>query len=252
MNFMQLTDLKNHHAVVTGSAEGIGQAISGALQAQGCIVYGLDISPDAPRTGMFWPIRCDLRDPNAIEAAIKDVAGATGGRLDHVVNNAGIDPRFTIGDGGAGRWDEVFDLNVRAYQLIIRAALPLLRKGEGKSIVNLSSLNYRIAPKRRSIYSSSKAAILGITTGMARELGAEGIRINTVTPGWVFTQRQVAEYFTDPAERPKHLAYLEQSQSLHMHLRPEHIANHVLFYLSSASDGSTGHNCVADAGWLLE
>ena len=105
---------------------------------------------------------------------------------------------------------------------------------------------------RRSLYSISKAGILGLTTGLARELGSEGIRINSVSPGWVFTERQIREYFTEPKERKKNLATLEARQAINCQITPQDVANHVLFYLSEASQASTGHNCVVDAGWLLE
>ncbi|RFC43135.1 MAG: NAD(P)-dependent dehydrogenase, partial [Verrucomicrobia bacterium] len=83
------------------------------------------------------------------------------------------------------------------------------------------------------------------------ELGAEGIRLNTVTPGWIFTERQVGEYFVGPKAK-KHLAYLAGVQSLPLKITAGDVANHILFYLSDASRASTGHNCVVDGGWLLE
>ncbi len=83
------------------------------------------------------------------------------------------------------------------------------------------------------------------------KLGQEGIRINTVSPGWVFTERQISEYFAGP-EAAKHYATMEQYQALQLKIQPEDIANHVLFYLSTVICASTGHNCVVAAGWILE
>jgi NAD(P)-dependent dehydrogenase (short-subunit alcohol dehydrogenase family) len=117
--------------------------------------------------------------------------------------------------------------------------------------VNISSINYRLGVVGRSIYSTTKAGILGLTTGLARELGREGIRINTTTPGWVFTERQVEEYFGAP-DAEKHLGTLRERQALPLHIEPADVANHILFYLSNVSRASTGHNCVVDGGWLLE
>ncbi len=116
----------------------------------------------------------------------------------------------------------------------------------------MSSINYRLGLPKRAIYSATKAGILGLTTGLARELGADGIRINTVTPGWIFTERQVEEYFTNEEDRKTHLATLRKVQAIDRQISPQDVANHILFYLSDASAASTGHNCVVDGGWILE
>ena len=90
-----------------------------------------------------------------------------------------------------------------------------------------------------------------INTGLSRELGREGIRVNTVSPGWVFTERQVEEYFAGP-QAAKFLDYLAQHQAIPLQMKARDVANHIVFYLSEVSRASTGHNCVVDAGWLLE
>ena len=137
------------------------------------------------------------------------------------------------------------------YAALYEGLCDFLRRGRGRAIVNVSSINYRLGVPKRSIYSATKAGILGLTTGLARELGAEGIRLNTVTPGWIFTERQVGEYFVGP-KAEKHLAYLAGVQSLPLKISATDVANHILFYLSDVSRASTGHNCVVDGGWLLE
>jgi NAD(P)-dependent dehydrogenase (short-subunit alcohol dehydrogenase family) len=171
--------------------------------------------------------------------------------VDFVVNVAGIDPKHFIAETTYAEWDRLFNINLRAYHFVIQGALLLLRRGQGKSIVNVSSINYRLGIPGRAAYSASKAGILGLTTGLSRELGAERIRVNTVTPGWIFTERQIAEYFQGEAGE-KNLAYLAGRQSVKVKITAADIANHILFYLSSVSRASTGHNCVVDGGWLLE
>jgi len=196
------------------------------------------------------PIVCDLHDDQAIDTAMSRIAQEVEA-LDYVVNVAGIDPKYRLQDGNVSVWDDIVSLNLRAYYLVIRSCVPLLRKGRGKAIVNVSSINYRLGVVGRSIYSTTKAGILGLTTGLARELGREGIRINTISPGWVFTERQIQEYF-GTADGSRYLSDLAERQSLLLRIQPEDIANHILFYLSTVSRASTGHNCVVDAGWLLE
>jgi NAD(P)-dependent dehydrogenase (short-subunit alcohol dehydrogenase family) len=247
---LTLPDLHGKVALVTGASAGIGRATIEALLANGATCFGL--APDAPpiAAAAFHALPCDLRDADAITRTFAALREKTD-RLDYVVNVAGIDPKLPLAEGDAARWDEIVDLNLRGYYLVIRESLGLLRRGTGRAIVNVSSINYRLGLPGRSIYSATKAGILGLTTGLARELGREGIRINTVSPGWVFTERQIGEYFSG-TDTAKHLAHLAGVQSLPWRIQPGDVANHILFYLSAASRATTGHNCVVDGGWILE
>jgi len=248
---IQLPDLRGGTALVTGASRGIGRAVVEGLAAHDVRCYGLarhGLPPDLPAQVVSLP--CDLGDAVEIEQAVAQVA-AQSGSLDYLVNVAGADPKYRLEESTAEIWNEIVDLNLRAYYLLIRSCLPLLRRGRGRAIVNVSSINYRLGIPGRAIYSTTKAGILGLNTGLARDLGREGIRINTVSPGWVFTERQVEEYFATP-DGEKHLATLGEKQALPLHIQSADIANHILFYLSNVSRASTGHNCVVDGGWLLE
>ena len=247
---LAVPDLAGKFVLVTGASAGIGRATVEALLANGAVVFGVARSALEYQHANLHGLRCDLSKASAITSLLKKVRAVTS-QLDGVVNVAGIDPKISLDAGDERKWREIVDLNLRAYYLVIRASAPLLRRGRGRAIVNVSSINYRLGVPRRSIYSATKAGILGLTTGLARELGREGIRINTVTPGWIFTERQVKEYFVGP-KAAKHLAYLAGVQSLPLKISAVDVANHILFYLSATSRASTGHNCVVDAGWLLE
>ena len=248
---IHLPDLQGGTALVTGASRGIGKAVTEALAAHDVRCFSLaheGFASDLPP--QVVPIPCDLARAETIEQVIASVSAQTES-LDYLVNVAGIDPKYRLEDGKADIWDSIVDLNLRAYYLLIRGCLRLLHRGRGRSIVNVSSINYRLGIVGRSIYSTTKAGILGLTTGLARELGQDGIRINTVSPGWVFTERQIEEYFSGP-HAEKYLVTLAEKQALSLHIDPMDIANHVLFYLSKVSRASTGHNCVVDGGWLLE
>jgi NAD(P)-dependent dehydrogenase (short-subunit alcohol dehydrogenase family) len=245
-----LPDLRGGTALVTGVSMGIGRATAELLLENGARVVGLARVADRWTHPDLLGLSCDLSDGHAIEAAFREIAPRVE-QLDYVVNVAGADPKHAIDTITLEEWDRLVALNLRAYYLVIKGALPLLRRGRGKSIVNISSINYRLGVPGRAPYSATKAGILGLTTGLGRELGREGIRVNTVSPGWVFTERQVEEYFAGP-QAAKFLEYLFEHQAIPLKMQARDVANHVVFYLSEVSRASTGHNCVVDAGWLLE
>jgi NAD(P)-dependent dehydrogenase (short-subunit alcohol dehydrogenase family) len=245
-------DMSGRIALVTGSTQGIGKAACEALLTQGATVFGVGLDESVERaTERYFPIAVDLSRPDSAEEIIRQIR-LRSRSLDYLVNVAGRDTKYSLEQGDADCFDALVALNLRGYYLLIRGAVPLLETGKGKSIVNISSINYRLGVPKRSIYSSTKAGILGLTTGLARELGARSIRINAISPGWVFTSRQEAEYFADPVEGKRNLQYLMERQSIQHCITPLDIANHILFFLSEASMACTGHNCVVDAGWLLE
>jgi NAD(P)-dependent dehydrogenase (short-subunit alcohol dehydrogenase family) len=247
---LRLPDLQGKTALVTGASLGIGRASVKLLLENGVRVFGLSRKPSDIAHPDLIHLACDLSDMDSIDAAFAQVLSGTES-LDYVVNVAGMDPKYAIDEVTVAQWDHLLDLNLRAYYFIIKKALPLLRLGTGRSIVNVSSINYRLGVPGRAAYSASKAGILGLTTGLSRELGAENIRVNTVSPGWTFTERQIEEYFVGE-EAERHLAYLASRQSLMLKLTATDIANHILFYLSEYSRASTAHNCVVDGGWILE
>ena len=250
---MIFEDIKGKIAVVTGASRGIGKAASEGLLEQGASVLGIDCGQSAIKHPGYSHYVCDLQSTEEIESTFNTINRRTE-FIDFLVNVAGIDPKIPIEEGDKQRWDEIVNINLRGYYFCIRSSLHMLRNGTGKSIVNLSSINYRLGVPGRSIYSATKAGIIGLTYGLARELGREGIRINCISPGWVFTERQKEEYFeTKDEERDKkYLDNLFSMQSLKVKIQPEDIANHILFLLSESSRATTGHNLIVDAGWLLE
>jgi NAD(P)-dependent dehydrogenase (short-subunit alcohol dehydrogenase family) len=143
----------------------------------------------------------------------------------------------------AADWDDMFALNLRAYFLTCREACPLMPK-RGASIVNLASITFHIAPPEMSAYVATKGGILGFTRSLARELGPRRIRVNTVSPGWVMTERQLRQFVTPAVKR-----LIRRSQCIPELIQPEDIAEVVVFLASDASRAMTGQELLVDRGW---
>jgi NAD(P)-dependent dehydrogenase (short-subunit alcohol dehydrogenase family) len=188
---MNQLDLKGRHAVVTGGASGIGLAIAERLTASGAAVTIWDLDETAGRAaaaklpGTF--VVADVRDPasvtRAVEATLK-VAPA----IDILINNAGITgPNVTLWDYPVDAWKEVFAVNVHGVFNCCRAVVPLMRAHNYGRIVNIASVAGKEGNPNASAYSASKAAVIGLTKSLGKELAETDIRVNCVTPAAVRT-----------------------------------------------------------------
>jgi NAD(P)-dependent dehydrogenase (short-subunit alcohol dehydrogenase family) len=240
-------------AFVTGGASGIGAAIVEALVSQGCLTAFVDIDNSAAerlcnglherfgRTPLFLP--CDLRDLDRLTVAI-DTARERLGPVDVLVNNAAHDERHSVEAVTPEYWDNRMAINLRHYFFAAQAVLPQMRQRGGGSIINFSSTSWKIKAGNYPLYAMCKAAAHGLTRSMARDLGRDRIRINTVTPGWVMTERQLSHHVDADAQ-----VEIAQNQCLPGQLMPSDLAAMVLFLASDASRMCTAQEFVVDAGW---
>ena len=168
--------------MVTGGGAGIGAAIASELRARGATVAVLDVqdSPDEDH------VRCDVTDRAQVDDAVQAVL-ARHGRLDIVVNNAGIAAVGTVEDNDDAEWHRVLDVNVVGMARVSAAALPALRRSPAAAIVNVCSIAALNGLPQRALYSASKGAVLALTFAMATDHVREGIRVNAVSPGTVHT-----------------------------------------------------------------
>jgi D-xylose 1-dehydrogenase len=241
-------DLHDRNVLVTGGANGIGEAVVRAFHTQGARVCFCDTDPRAGQSlvkelgsrAVFH--RVDLTREAQV---VRWVKGATrGGRPVHVlINNAARDPRMALGGMSAKDWDDLFATNLRAYFLTAREVVAHMPDGGG-AIVNLASITFHTAPVPMSAYVATKGGVIGFTRSLARELGPLGIRVNTVSPGWIMTERQLREFVTPAVKR-----LIRQSQCVPQLLQPVDIADVVLFLASDASRAITGQEILADRGW---
>ena len=244
--------LRDRVVFVTGGASGIGAAEVAHFAAQGARVAFVDIADDAAQAlvaqlrdaGHPEPFfqHCDLTDISALRAAIATVRHRLGA-ITVLVNNAANDQRHKWEDVTPEYWDERLATNLRHQFFAIQAIAPMMRDAGGGSIVNFGSVSWHTAQGGMPAYTTAKAAVEGLTRGMARDLGPFGIRVNTVIPGWIMTERQITLWLTPESE-----ANLIRSQCLKQKLVPADVARLVLWLASDDSRMCTAQLWVADGG----
>lgn len=246
------TEFAGRVVVVTGGSDGLGRDLVRALVGLGADVFfcGLTKAKGETVAATLGPrahfIQADLSDPAAARAFVKQAA-AFNGRIDHLVNNAAIDPRIEFERATVKDFDRLIATNLRPYFIVTQAALPALRRGTGRSIVNVATTNYLLGLAPFSLYNAGKSGIIGFTRSLARELGPEGIRVNTVSPGWIMTEKQLREHATARDRRE-----LLEAQALKFLLTEEHVTPLTLFLLSQSAGGITGQNLVVDGGKFMQ
>lgn len=252
MEFARYPDMPGKLVVVTGGGSGIGAAIVEAFAGQGARVVFLDVQ-DAPSrdlaarlAGSTYPpayIRCDLTDLEQLGAAFAAIASDYGA-VDVLVNNAANDQRHQVQDVTAQYWDQSLAVNLRHQFFCAQAVLPGMQsKGTGV-ILNFGSISWHLALAGLPLYMAAKAAIEGLTRGLARELGPHGIRVNCIVPGAVNTARQMALWQTPESE-----GAILAAQCLPQRVEPDDVAALTLFLASSNAARCSGREYFVDGGW---
>lgn len=231
-------------ALVTGGASGIGAAVADRLAAGGAQVAVLDLNPDGtPHFG----IECNVADDASVRTAVESVT-ARFGRLDIVVNNAGIGAMGDVAANDDDEWARVLDINVVGVARVTRAALPHLRQSPAAAIVNTCSIAATAGLPQRALYSASKGAVLSLTLAMAADHIREGIRVNCVNPGTVDTP-WVARLLSQAADPEAERAALNARQPHGRLVAAEEVAEAVA-YLASPRSGSTSGTALAVDGGM--
>lgn len=232
-------------AIVTGGASGIGAATAAQLAAAGASVAVLDLNPESGPGGHF-AVRCDVADTASVDEAVRAVAEHFG-RIDVVVNNAGIGAQGTVADNDDDEWHRVFDINVVGMVRVSRAALPHLRRSPAAAIVNTCSIAATAGLPQRALYGASKGAVLSLTLAMAADHIREGIRVNCVNPGTADTPwiGRLMDQSEDPqAER----AALNARQPHGRLVSADEVAAAITYLASPAAGSTTGTSLAVDGG----
>lgn len=251
--FATYHSLAERRVFITGGATGIGAAMVEAFTEQGAVVGHLDLAEDPAELladqlkqaghARPWFRRVDVTDATALKAAISDFAADAGG-FDVLVNNVANDTRhdpLKLSDDG---WRQCMAVNLDAAFFAAQRAIELMRAGEaGGAIINFSSINALLGPDEMPGYVTAKAGLLGLTKALARQYGIDGIRVNSIVPGWVVTQRQLDLWLTPEAEAE----WMDQV-CLKQRITPRDAANLALFLAADDSRMITNQHFVIDGG----
>ncbi|WP_334184180.1 SDR family NAD(P)-dependent oxidoreductase [Novosphingobium sp.] len=239
--------LKGKRVVITGGGTGIGAGLVEAFAAQGAQIAFVDINAAAGEAlsaslpGTHFRA-CDLRDLDATAATMAELSGLLGG-VDVLLNNAANDDRHTIDDVTPAYWDDRMATNLRHQFFVAQAVLPGMKAQGSGVILNFGSISWHLGLPDLVLYQTAKAAIEGMTRAMARDLGADNIRVNTIVPGNVDTPRQ-KQWYTPEGE-----AEIMAAQCLKARIQPADVAALCLFLASDDGAMCTGHDYFVDAGW---
>ncbi len=236
--------LQGKAAIITGAAGGIGGAIAKAFKDAGAQVACVDLAVD--KIGRdYLPIRCDVSSESDTRAAVEQAAKSFGAL--HVLVNAAAmrDPSATVTDLDLAAWNRVFAVNLGGAFLMSRWAIPHMAKAGGGSIIHIASQLGTVGTAGRVAYCSTKGALITMAKAMAVDHAAQKIRVNTLSPGAVETERMPLRFGTMEKARevmgPKHL--------LNRLGHPDEIAAAALFLASDASSFMTGSNLLVDGGY---
>ena len=252
-----MTRLAGKAAIVTGAAQGIGLGIAHALGAAGASVTLADIADDAGAQAVseLQAAGAAVQYQHADVTAEEDIrnlvetAAAHWGRLDIIVNNAGIVAVQTVELCSTADWDRVMAVNVRSIFLATKYALPHLRKAGGGSILNIASVSSFVAQQGTPAYCASKGAVLMLTKSLALDYGPEHIRVNCLCPGITDTPmlRYHARHEADPdAHLRQRLRRVPTGEMLY----PEDMGRAAVFLCSDDAGGITGTSLVVDGGYI--
>jgi NAD(P)-dependent dehydrogenase (short-subunit alcohol dehydrogenase family) len=243
-------DLTGRVFAVTGAAGDIGGAAAERLATCGAAVWLLDLDAErgearATRMGEAARfLRLDVADSAAVDAAFAQIERESG-RLDGLVNAAGIAPLADCWETTDEIWRKVIDINLSGLHFASRAAARIMRRRRGGAIVNVSSTNGLVGEEQLVAYNASKFGVMGVTKTMAAELGDYGIRVTAVNPGFIETQLTAA-----PRQDPEFVRNYHAKIPLRRFGKPEEVAAAIVFLLSDEASFITGTGLVIDGGQI--
>ncbi|TQV89222.1 SDR family NAD(P)-dependent oxidoreductase [Aliikangiella coralliicola] len=252
MTVSSYSDLAGCNVLITGGGSGIGACLVESFCAQGANVAFVSIDKENSeslchkvnqRVGVSpLFIECDIADVETLNESIKLIISKIG-EIDILINNAANDARHNLENFTAQQWDESLNVNLRPHFFTAQAVTQGMKKKQGGSIINIGSNSALLGLSGYPAYVAAKAGIVGLSKALARELGSDGIRVNTLIPGWVMTEKQRKLWAT-----PEAVEQCLAEQCLQSTISEQDVANAALFLASTASKMITGQMIVVDGG----
>lgn len=250
--FATYPSLRGRRVLITGGASGIAASMVEHFVAQGSLVGFLDFDAAAaaallaslPEGSVAKFAHVDLRDIPATKAAIARLAGELGGDFTVLMNSAARDDRHDIDSVTPEYWDDRMNTNLRHQFFCAQAVKDGMIAAGGGSIVNFSSNSFLLATGGMPAYTAAKSAVIGLSRGLARDLGKYRIRVNVLYPGWIMTQRQLELWVTPEADAKR-----AAGQCIPDRLYPPDVARMALFLAADDSQMITAREFIVDGGW---
>ena len=257
----QYPSLAGRTVVVTGGATGIGASLVEHFAAQGSRVGFIDVdaahgeklaasllgSRSGPGPGPATPpmfVKADLTDTAALQGALASIRQRFG-PITVLLNNAANDQRHSVEATTPQSWDAGIAVNLKHQFFAAQAVCDDMKRSGGGSIINFGSVSWMLKMGGMPVYTTAKAAVQGLTRSLARDFGPFNIRVNTLVPGWVMTEKQKRLWLDDAGREA-----IARGQCIQGELLPEHIARMALFLASDDSAMCTAQDFVVDAGWV--
>jgi len=250
--YAQFPSLQDQHVLVTGGGTGIGATLVEAFVGQGSRVSFIDIAVEPSvalaerlQHSRHAPVftRCDLTNVEALGQTFASIQAQTGA-IQVLINNAANDTRHSVADITSSTWDASLAVNLRHQFFCAQAVLSGMQAAGTGVILNMGSISWHLALPDLALYMTAKAAIEGLTRGLARDFGPQGIRVNSIIPGAIRTPRQTLLWH-DPKEEARIIA----GQCLKQRVDPEDVAALALFLASDNARRCSGREYFVDAGW---
>ena len=245
--------IKDKVAIVTGAAAGIGAGVAKLFAESGAHVFLADLDEPGVKKvaadlnsagGSAFGYAANVRHRDAMAKVVKD-AIARFGRVDILINNAGVYPRQPFLEMTEAHWDTMQDINLKGVFHCTHLVMPHMVQQKSGTVVNISSVTFFTGLQNLTHYIATKGAIIGFTRGLAREMGEHSVRVNCITPGAIETEGERALMSKEQA------AEFLVNQSLKRRITPLDIARVCLFLSSDLSDAMTGQTLNVDGGWIM-
>ncbi len=250
---MSLPLLNDKVALITGAAAGIGEGIAHLFAEHGSRVFLMDRNEEGVRSvaaavqasgAPAFAFHTDVRRPGTIRPVVEDALHRFG-RVDILINNAGIYPRRAFIEMTEQEWDETQDVNLKGIYHCTKAVLPGMVERRSGKIVNISSVTFFKGLVNLSHYIASKGGVIGLTRSLAREMGPYGVYVNCITPGAIEVEME------KKVSTPEQMEKIVAEQCLQRRLKPLDIARVCVFLASELSDGMTGQTVNVDGGIIM-